>query len=252
MMRTAVVTGAGRADGIAAAVARALAREGWSVLATCWPAYDAEMPWGRPDGSRLVDELEAFGTRAAFLEEDLGDPGAAPRILTAAEGLGPVTAVVVAHAHSRPAPLFETSVEELDRHFAVNARGTLLLVAEFARRFRGSSAVGRIVVFTSGAGPGEVAYAASKAAVERMTRVAAIELAPCGLTVNAVDPGPTETGWMSAELRSRVVAEMPSGRVGTPEDSAGLVAFLLGDQAGWITGQLIRADGGWSTVQGSS
>jgi 3-oxoacyl-[acyl-carrier protein] reductase len=82
---------------------------------------------------------------------------------------------------------------------AVNARSVLLLIAEFARRFRGEHGSGRVVVFTSDAVHGEVAYGASKAALDRIVVAAAAELGPLGITVNAVNPGPTDTGWISAE-----------------------------------------------------
>jgi 3-oxoacyl-[acyl-carrier protein] reductase len=131
-----------------------------------------------------------------------------------------------------------------DRHMSVNARATLLLCAEFGRRFRGEHGAGRIVAFTSGALHGEVAYAASKAALERVVVAAAAELAPQGITVNAVDPGATDTGWMSPELYDRLRETTPLGRVGRPEDAAELVAFLCSPRGGWITGQTLVSDGG--------
>jgi 3-oxoacyl-[acyl-carrier protein] reductase len=106
------------------------------------------------------------------------------------------------------------------------------------------------VSFTSGLPlVGELAYAASKGALEWITVSAAAELAPRGISVNAVDPGPTDTGWLSSELRERIEAEMPLGRLGRPEDSAALVAFLCSSSGGWITGQVIRCDGGWSSAR---
>jgi 3-oxoacyl-[acyl-carrier protein] reductase len=154
------------------------------------------------------------------------------------------------HACSEQGGLLEVTPEQFDRHMAVNARGTLLLSAEFARRFSGERGSGRIVTFTS-APPlaGEIAYAASKGAVEWITISSAAELAAHGITVNAVDPGPTDTGWMTSELHERVRSDSPLGRVGKPQDAAEVVAFLCSRRADWITGQVLHADGGWSALR---
>lgn len=164
--------------------------------------------------------------------------------------MGVLTALVNVHAHSETDGLLDATPEQLDRHWGVNARAVALLTAEFARRFRGKPGEGRIVNFTS-APPlaGELAYAASKGALEWITVSSAAELAARGITVNAVDPGPTDTGWMSPELRTRIEAEMPLGRLGRPEDSAALVAFLCSPAGGWISGQIIHCDGGWSSLR---
>jgi 3-oxoacyl-[acyl-carrier protein] reductase len=249
----ALVTGASRSAGIGAAVARALARAGWDLALTCWRPFDASEPWGSNprETDELVAEVRELGVRAALHEDDLGDPAAARRIFDAAEAsLGSVLALVNVHAHSEEGGLLDTTPEQFDRHVKVNARGTLLLSAEFARRFQGRRGTGRIVNFSS-APPlaGEIAYAASKGAVEWITLSSAAELAERGITVNAVDPGPTDTGWMTGELYDRIAAESPLGRVGRPEDSAELVAFLCSRQAGWITGQILHCDGGWSSIR---
>jgi 3-oxoacyl-[acyl-carrier protein] reductase len=251
--RAALVTGASRKRGIGAAVARALARDGWRVMVTCWRPFDESEPWGSIPGDveELVAELRALGAVAGMVEDDLADPAAAVRILDAAEReVGPLDALVNVHTHSGPGGLLEATAEDVDRHVGVNVRGTLLLSGEFARRWRGEHGSGRIVNFTSGLPlAGEIAYAASKGAIEWITVSAAAELAPRGVTVNAVDPGPTDTGWMSPELFDRIAAEMPLGRVGRPEDAAELVAFLCSNRGGWITGQVLRSDGGWSTIR---
>ena len=96
--------------------------------------------------------------------------------------------------------------------------------------------------------PGELAYAATKGAVEAFTVTLAAEVAPLGLTVNAINPGPTDTGWMSEELRAALLARLPFGRIGRPEDAARLVAFLASEDAAWITGQVIHSEGGFGAA----
>jgi 3-oxoacyl-[acyl-carrier protein] reductase len=242
-MPAALVTGVSRLSGIAAAVARAMTKDGWTVAGTGYCAYDETEPWGaEPDAP---DRLLSEGALAAWSDDDLSDPDAPARVLDAAENsVGPLTALVIVHTESRAGGILDTTASSFDRHVAVNARATLLLAAEFARRFRGEQGTGRIVGFTSSAIHGEVGYGASKAAVEKIVIAAAAELGPQGITVNAIDPGPTDTGWMSDELREQFHKATPLDRIGLPEDAAGLVAFLCSPRGGWITGQILVSDGG--------
>jgi 3-oxoacyl-[acyl-carrier protein] reductase len=220
-MPAALVTGA--VGGIAPAVVAALAADGWSVA---------------------TSDLEGDVTVAA----DLGETGASAGVVEAAEAaVGGLSALVTCHAVSELGGLLETDAAQLERHLAANVRGTFLLMQAFARRFAGEPGSGRIVNFTSNVPlAGELAYAASKGAVEWMTMSAAVELGPRGITVNAVDPGPTDTGWMGDELHERVREATPLGRAGRPEDAAALVAFLCSKRGGWITGQVLHSDGGFA------
>jgi 3-oxoacyl-[acyl-carrier protein] reductase len=250
--KAAIVTGASRKIGIAAAVSRALARDGWNVVTTFWRPYDASMPWGSrsKEAETLIRELKRLGVRSAMHEDNLEDPNSARRIFDAAESqIGPVRALVNAHAHSTHGGLMDATVAEFDQHMAINARGVFILSAEFARRFKGPAGAGRIVNFTSGLPlTGEIAYAASKGAIEWITVSSAAELAKRGITVNAINPGPNDTGWMPPRLRKQIAAKSPMGRIGGPADAASIVAFLCSPGATWITGQILQCDGGWSAL----
>jgi 3-oxoacyl-[acyl-carrier protein] reductase len=211
------------------------------------------MPWGEDVAGRdrLDVELAEARGRLVRVDADLADPDSPRWVFDRAEAaLGPVTALVVVHTHDTGGGLFDVTADVFDRHLAVNARATLLLAAEFARRYNGPQGRGRIVTFTSGLPlVGSIAYAASKGAIEWITVSAAAELASRGITANAVNPGPNDTGWMGPEVHDRIEHDSPLGRVGQPGDAANLVAFLCSERGGWITGQILASDGGWSTLR---
>jgi 3-oxoacyl-[acyl-carrier protein] reductase len=126
----------------------------------------------------------------------------------------------------------------------VNARATWLLIREFGLRFQSTSGYGRIIALTSDHTVGNLPYGASKGALDRITLAAAQEFAGLGITANVINPGPTDTGWMTPELKSRITRETPLGRLGIPKDVANLVSFLCSFDGGWINGQLLASDGG--------
>ena len=93
--------------------------------------------------------------------------------------------------------------------------------------------------------PGELAYATTKGAIDALTITLSAEVAPLGITVNAINPGPTDTGWMTENLKSELLTRFPFGRVGEPRDVAKTIKFLVSDEADWITGQIIHSEGGF-------
>jgi 3-oxoacyl-[acyl-carrier protein] reductase len=243
----ALVTGAGRRAGIAAAVCLDLATDGWDVAFTYWRPYDQRMAWGSDtEGPALLTEsLRAAGARTVSVEVDLSRIDSVPQLFDAVEpALGPVSALVIGHCESVDSDIRSTTVESFDLHMAVNARAAWLLVRELAARYRAAFGAGRIVALTSDATVRNLPYGASKGALDRIVLAAARELAELGITANVVDPGPVDTGWMSAELAEAVVAGTPLRRLGTPADVAALVTFLCSARGGWVNGQLLHSDGG--------
>ncbi|MFC9249001.1 SDR family oxidoreductase [Streptomyces sp. NPDC057136] len=243
----ALITGVGRTVGIGAGIARRLAASGWDIAFTYWTPYDKRMAWGAEEGApeAVSAALGASGARSTAIEADLSGPDAPSRIFDEAERrLGPVTALVLSHAESVDSGLLDTTVESFDRHFAVNARATWLLIREYGLRFRAGAGTGRIVALTSDHTVGNLPYGASKGALDRITLAAAHELAHLGVTANVINPGPVDTGWMSEEIQEACVASTPLGRLGTPQDTAHLVEFLCSPQGQWINGQLLKSNGG--------
>ena len=192
-------------------------------------------------------------TQARIVESfrhDLGDPDTPRRVIEAAlDAFGALDALVVNHAHSSEQSLATVTVEELDRAWAVNARAAVLLTRAFAALHDDARPDGRVVLLTSGQHlgpmPGELPYVLSKGAIHQVTRTLADELAERGITVNAVNPGPVDTGWPSAELRGRLAPRFPAGRWGRPDDIAPIIAWLLAADSAWVTGQTIDAEGGF-------
>lgn len=254
--RVALVTGAN--SGIGAAIARALAAQGARVavhyLGNAPPPEPGYKDWanyaGEPGAREILRQIAEAGTNGIAVEADLADPSAAARIFDHTEqALGAVEILVNNAAHCEiPDTILATSAGLIDRTFAVNVRAPLLLISEFVHRHQARSASwGRMVNISTDAAqcfPTEITYGASKAALEASTRAVACEVGHLGITVNAIACGPVQSGYITAEIEARVLPEIPLGRIGQPEDIAGVVVFLCSEQARWITGQVIKVSGG--------
>ena len=243
----AIITGASRRVGIGASIASTLAQAGWDIATTFWRPYDASMPWGNnsEEAESILEELRHFGSRTVSIEADLSNTDAPAQIFDIAEQtLGSVTALVMAHCQCLESNILNTSIESFDLHFAVNARATWLLVREFGQRYRGPHNAGRIVSITSDHTVENFPYGASKGAMDRIVLTSALEFGSLGITANVINPGATDTGWMSKDQMEFERRRTPLGRVGLPQDCANLVKFLCSKDGGWVNGQLLYSNGG--------
>ncbi|WP_328476354.1 SDR family oxidoreductase [Actinoplanes sp. NBC_00393] len=246
--RTALVTGGSR--GIGRGISRRLAAEG-ALVAVHYGSNDAA-------AKDTVAAIEAAGGRAFAVRAELGaDSGADTVIRAVAAGLQERTGrahldILVNNASVADSGggIATETPDAFDRLFAVNVRAPFFLIQQ-ALPLMGQG--GRIVNIGSGvtriALPGELAYAMTKAAMETLTRNAANELGARGITVNTVAPGPTRTETTAVfydrpEAQAMIAAGQALERVGTPEDIAAVVAFLAGDDSGWLTANVIDATGG--------
>ncbi|MBW8349961.1 SDR family oxidoreductase [Bacillus sp. IITD106] len=253
MNKIAIVTGASRVNGIGTAICRELAREGADIFFTHWSKYDHQMNWFIKQDydwpQHLAEEIRNFGVRCESMELDLSQPDAPKKLLyEVREKLGSPSILVNNATYSVDVDFRSMNAEILDAHYGVNIRGTCLLTVEFARQIEGKHG-GRIINMVSGQDkspePGNLAYVATKGAISTFTKSVALELAPLKITVNAVDPGPTDSGWMSSELKEHLLPKFPMGRLGEPRDAAKLIVFLASEESEWITGQIIHSDGGF-------
>ena len=255
--RAAVVTGVSRRVGIGFAIARRLGLLGADLFVQSWQAHDAAQPWGAdPDGPEaLVRSLRGeTGSRVEHAEADFLDPAAPEAVIDAAASAydGRLDVLVANHARSGSGSIGTLTAGEIDAHLAVNVRATMLLVQAFALRHDtggGGRPGGRVVLMTSGQHlgpmPDELDYAVSKGAVHQLTQSFAHALIRRGIVLNTVNPGPTDTGYLSPEEVEESSSLFPQGRWGEPEDAARLVGWLCTDEAGWVVGQVINSEGGF-------
>ncbi len=238
----ALVTGGSR--GIGRAIAEALAADGARVVF----GYHGS----RESANAALAALQVHDSSALALAADVSSEADAVALVErAAEGMGGLDVVVNNAGVLQEKPLLETSAEEFDRVLGVNLRGTFVVGREAIRHMVAQGSGGRVINIGSDLGhlgrERNTAYCASKAGVGAMTRTWALEFAP-DILVNAIAPGPVDTDMLGADVMSEEQREkegdIPLGRIGRPEEIAGMAVFLAGPKATFITGQTFGVNGG--------
>ncbi|HEY5224223.1 MAG TPA: SDR family oxidoreductase [Microbacteriaceae bacterium] len=285
--RSALVAGVSGRRGIGYAIAVRLAELGANVFIHHYSTHDAAQPWGADDLDAVRDGIRAAQHPDALFGDvsaDLADPSTPQRVIdAAAAAVGRVRILICNHARSGgDGSIFDMTAARLDGHWQVNARSTLLLTRAFAEQFSDAAKsapdgvnaptapgvrptsggpfdefeTGRVIWMTSGQldgpMPGEVAYAASKAALAGVTPTVASELLARGIILNTVNPGPVNTGYLDVETTDRPLDDLnehlqttPFGRFGEPTDPARLIGWLATDEGRWVVGQVLTSDGGF-------
>ena len=266
----AIVTGANNPMGIGAAIARHFVERGAKVMITYlrldparWGVTNDEATaadvagfplyhrYRSESADQVLSELAGQSGTAAAMEVDLRHGRAAAESIfdRVEDQFGPCDILINCAAHYPQDDTTLTIAEhDFAETFAVNVGATMLLTQEFARRLRArGGSWGRVVNFSTDAAAAfasGIAYGSSKAAIEAFTRASAIELGLDGITVNAIAPGPIQTGYIPVETEQYLKGRIPVGRIGTPEDIARTVGFLAARDSSFITGQILKVDGG--------
>lgn len=259
--KVALITGANNPQGIGATTAFAFAREGAKVVLvykkihrqfdktkTGRNGIDRYFSANASNGEMVERKLKEINADYMIIESDISNEEAVTEIYsTVRERYGKID-ILVNNAAAGDMDGFDTiekiTQNVIDDTFAVNVRGSILMIRAFMD-YHGN--YGRIINISTDASQifaGQITYGASKATIEALTRSIALEVGKYGITVNCVAPGPTQTGWIDADLEKTVIPLIPMGKIIQPEDIAETILFLASEQAKMLTGQVIKVSGG--------
>jgi 3-oxoacyl-[acyl-carrier protein] reductase len=240
--KVALVTGASK--GIGAAIARELAARGAAVA--------VNYAGSKAAAEKVVADIQAAGGKAIAVQANLSEPAAAsPLVESVAKQLGPINILVNNAGVYEFSPLEAVNPEHFHKQFNLNVLGLLLTTQAAVRHFdpKGGSVINIGSVAAAGV-PAASVYSATKGAVDSITVALAGELGPKKIRVNSLNPGMVETegvhaaGFIGSDFQKKTEAETPLGRIGQPDDIAGVAAFLASDDSYWVTGQQIKVSGG--------
>lgn len=251
MSQTALITGVGRRNSIAYAIAKQLATDGWNLLLNYWHPYDERIALGGSEDEleELTDFARAQGVKVELAPANLEDPAVPGELIERASALGELRGLVLSHCEGVDSAVLTTTLESWDRHYAVNVRANWLLIKAFAENANSEpDRLKRVVALTSDHTAYNLPYGSSKGALDRLVTASGIELASRGFRCNLINPGPINTGWMDDATEQYLVEQTPAGHLGKPQDIANLVSFLFSEKGGWINSQLLHSDGGFSAV----
>ncbi|HEY8901565.1 MAG TPA: glucose 1-dehydrogenase, partial [Chthoniobacterales bacterium] len=241
--KVAIVTGASK--GIGASVAAHLAAEGAAVVVN----YSSS----KAGADRVVAEITAKGGKAVAVQANVAKPEDIARLVAESQAaFGPIDILVNNAGIYEFSAIEEITPEHFHRQFDLNVLGLLLVTKEALKAFNpaGGSVINISSVVSQARFPGAVVYAATKGAVDAITRVLASELGPRGIRVNSVNPGMVETegvhavGFAESDFRKQIEAQTPLGRIGQPQDIGSVVAFLASEDAAWLSSESIFVAGG--------
>ena len=259
--RVALITGANNPQGIGAATATAFAREGAKVVLVYKKVFrhydenktdingtDRYYKANTENADIVENKIKQMNADYIILESDISDENNVKEIYSKVMAKYGRIDILVNNAAVDDENGFDTiekiTQKVIDDTFAVNVRGSILMMREFINR-RGN--YGRIINISTDSAQifaGQITYGASKAALEALTRSIALEVGKYGITVNCVAPGPTQTGWIDADLEKSVLPLIPMGKLIQPENIAETILFLASEQAKMLTGQVIKVSGG--------
>lgn len=249
--RTALITGVSRINSIGYGIANRLASDGLNLFLHSYTEYDMEMipNYSASEIEQIRKSLSNHDVDIEQYDSDLNIPDSAERIFrTALNRFSHIDVLIINHAYDSLTSIYDLTATEIDKHLAINIRASLLLIKEFITNHDGRNG-GRIILLTSGQDLApqndELAYIASKGALHQITQSLSDSVIEKGITVNAINPGPTETYTPRKEIKEAVIKRMPQKRWGQPDDAARIISWLVSEAGQWITGQVINSEGGF-------